>query len=151
MKTLLILVPVLFTACKSSEASKGEPCDAAATLAASLFEANGFNMDLTDPKNKEKIEAAKKSILGKSYSFKNCKFHGQGGDQVTLSVTGKEGDTKSLLECVAHGGKEGVTKFRKAGMALEDSTNFKVDFTGTVGLGEHGRVMLLDCKFNVHQ
>ena len=149
MKKLNLLLLVV-TACKSSQASKSSvdavPCDPAGTeLAKRLETANGFSMDLTDPKTKPAIEAAKQGLEGKKYAFKNCAFAGQGNDTVSFAATA---GAEHEIKCVMAGGEAGNKKFRQAAMDF-DLSKLELDVTGTIAMHE-GRLALTGCSITPH-
>jgi len=155
MKNYLFLVPVLaLMACKSSDAKQlanAAPCDPGATeLAKQLSAANGYNMDLSDPKTQATIDAAKKAILGKKFAFKNCKFTSQGNDTVSFAATkGAEHD----IDCKMAGGDDGNKKFRHAAMDF-DMAKLQLDVSGTIKEidGHFDKdIVLADCTITPHE
>lgn len=149
---------VFLVACKSSDGkeqsakpvegqtAQAVPCaPAAAELAKQLETANGFGLMLDDPKTQPAIDAAKAAIVGKRYSFKDCKFSSQGNDVVSFAADATAQD----IGCVMAGGEAGNKKFRQAAMGFEMS-KLKLDVTGTVKLHED-RLHLADCEITPHE
>jgi hypothetical protein len=138
-----IFILVAVAACKSSDAKQlanALPCEGnAAGFAKQLETANGYNMDLQDPKSQPAIDAAKKKLLGTEVAFKNCHFEGQGGD--TVSFNG--------IECVMAGGEEGTKKFRHAAMEF-DMKKLLLDVHGKV-TEKDKHVVLGDCAITPHE
>jgi hypothetical protein len=133
---------VFLVACKSSDAKQAAdavPCvTGAAELSKQLHTANGYNMDLSDPKTQP-------AILGKRFAFKDCKFTSQGNDTVSFAGAADQRD----IGCVMAGGEAGNKKFRTAAMDF-DMAKLKLDVTGVVKLHD-GDLEMIDCKITPHE
>src|SRR3954467_3406347 len=129
MKTLVIAMFSLAACGKGGKHIDGVACDAKAVgdLAAKLHLASGVNVDLTNDKIKADIAAAKKDVMGKTFSFTGCKFESQGNDQVRFASA----DGTKSIQCTMKGGEKGVTEFRHAAMAVGQD-KLKLDVSGTI-------------------
>lgn len=140
-------------ACKSSDAgqsSSATPCETGIPELEKLLDrASGIGKTTSDPNVQKEIEAAKKSLVGKRFAFKGCKFSGQGGDSVSFA----DADEKYSRSCYMAGGEKGVDAFRKKAMKL-DREKLKLDVSGTIAEYDHGpfkRLELTECKITAHE
>jgi hypothetical protein len=148
---LACLLLVSISGCGKS-ASKGGPCDPKpiAELAASLDQANGIGVDLTDKTKQAEIAKAKASLTGKHFAFTGCTFDMQGNDTVSFKDKAGGGDS---IDCAMKGGEAAVKAFRKQAMALE-TDKFFVDVSGDVAMGGNQgfeRLGLRDCVITAHK
>jgi hypothetical protein len=149
---LLSVLSLAAAACsKASGAPAGVPCDAKAIeeLSKNLDTANHLGVDLTDKKLEKEGNDMAAKLKGKRYSFKGCKFAGQGNDEVEFGAKG----TAQTLACSMKGGEKGVDNFRHAAMEL-DPAKIKLDVTGVLaptGSKDFERLQLTECQVTAHE
>jgi hypothetical protein len=155
-KTIPLLLALAFGCGNTTESGSNRepqpvPCDPGATeLHSRLRLANGVGVDLGEAGVEDQVEAAKASLLGRSFAFTGCRFASQGNDTVNFAAS----SGADPIECVMVGGEQGNAEFRRAAVQLAFD-KLRLDVRGTVVTrqGHFGRTSLTlgECTITPHE